>query len=147
MKKILAVLMFVPLLVFGGQTVLTGNGTSATAVAVNTYTTSQVDTVVLRRWSSGISGLSFALHVADSTSITNVIVRRVINGLAQAVIAGDTLFSTFTNTSSTLSASKTATVTMTPLCEVYWFVVTYAGSGQGVTTPTVTYIAETQFAK
>jgi uncharacterized membrane protein len=113
---------------------------AASQTATNTYADSQVDTVKLSRV-AGLSALAFGVAIGDSVSITDVIVRRVIGGGTTAVAAGDTLYSSYATTA---AGKKLAAVTLAPVAEEYWFIVTYAGSANGVTSPTVTYTAVQQ---
>lgn len=106
---------------------------------------SRVDTIVVP-WNPSLAQQSLAVYFAeDSVSITNAIVRRVVNGVPMAVQVGDTL-TAFTSFSATTGASvRTATITTAPLCETYWIILTFAGSANGVTTPTYTAESIRQF--
>lgn len=112
------------------------------------FADSEVDTVKYIRDGSGrLAGLAFACEWNDSVSVSLVTVRRIIDGTVQPLIAGDTL-TAYTSFSDLTAASepnaKTATVTLAPLADEYWFIVTYAGSNNGVTAPTVKYMAKKQ---
>lgn len=112
---------------------------------VGTYANSQVDTIKWAREAS-CSGAAFAIHLKDSASVTSVILRRIIDGKVSKAILADTL----TNVawvSITNDSVATQTITLTPLADEYWFFVTYAGSANGVTTPTVTYEVIKQFSR
>jgi hypothetical protein len=100
-----------------------------------TYAASQVDTVKYV-WEGTEHALNFYVHVRDSVSITNVIVHRVVDSKLRAVAAGDTIISAVVARQDTVISGA---VTPTPPNEQLWFFVTYAGSAQGVTTPTLTY--------
>ena len=52
------------------------------------------------------------------------------------VQVGDTLVSALLNRGDTV---VTRAVTLAPLADEYWVIVTYAGSANGVTTPTAVY--------
>jgi len=121
----------------------------------NTFANSQVDTVIFNREAS-LSSLAFAMHGKDSFQVLTIKVRRVVDGALMAQVASDTLDrAVFTSTtdgsagSTTFSdgSSATATVTLTPLCDQFLFIVTYASSGNGVTTPTVVYEAVKQYSR
>lgn len=138
-----------------GQVPTTQRLDLSSSVATNSYANSQVDTVVWNREPS-VSGAAFAAHFLDSVSVTNVILRRVVDGTLQPVLAGDTLISsTFTSTTDGNAAtqsfsngvSKTVAITLAPLADTYVFIVTYAGSANGVTTATVNYEIIKQFAR
>ena len=116
-------------------------GSPQTSVVV-TYANSQVDTLRFIR-EPGLAGLSFAIRAKDSMSLTSVRVRRVVNGVMLAPVAGDTIITTVVSiTNDTL---KIATVTLAPLCDEYRFFITYAGSANGVTTPTAEYVFNRQY--
>ena len=129
----------------GQKTIPLANGKSTSSVT-NTFANSQVDTVRFTR-EAGLSGLAFAFYSAESLSVTNVICRRVVNGRAQSVIAGDTIVGAFAFAGATADTMKLATVTLAPIPTEYWFIVTYAGSANGVTAPTVKYYAECTYNK
>lgn len=133
MKRIL--LFALVLSAFTGST-LTFKGTGQrSSTIVNTYAASQVDTV--KYTFEGVeSGLHFYAHVGDSTSITNVILRRVSDGKLRAVMVGDTIVGAVVARQDTVISG---TVSPTPLNEQLWFFVTYAATAQGVTSPNVTY--------
>lgn len=114
------------------------------AIVSKTYAGLQVDTVKFSP-PAGLSGLAFGIHLKDSSNLSKVIVRRVFDGVASAVIAGDTL--TTTDTSAT-AVSYLKTVTLAPIPDQYWFIVTYDSVAlQGVTTPTVVYGVVKQLSK
>ena len=107
---------------------------------VTTYVNSQVDTVIYNMdgSESGTYG-TFGAAFLDSVSITNVIVKRVINNQVQATIVGDSVTATIVGTSDT-GTGKLATFSLDPKADQLWFIVTYAGSANGTTTPTVKYV-------
>lgn len=126
-----------------------------TSKVTNSFANSQVDTVIYNA-PAGLSGLAFAVHAKDSLQVLTIKVRRVIDGALMAQVAADTLDrAVFTLTtdgsagSSTFSdgASASAAITLAPLCDQFLFIVTYASSGNGVTTPTVVYEAVQQLSK
>ena len=137
-----------------GKVTLPFNENQAIVKNTKTYANSQVDTVVFTR-EAGLSGLAFGAHFKDSVSVTNVILRRVVDGAIQPVLAGDTLYSSFASTvdgsagnSSFLDGvGKTIAVTLAPLADQYLFIVTYAGSANGTTTPTAVYEAVKQLSR
>jgi len=105
------------------------------STATGAFVASQVDTV-----SYAVEGseqaLGFFVHPGDSVSITNVIVRRVVNSKMLGTVAGDTIIGAVIGRSDTLIYAAAA---VTPICQTMKFIVTYASSAQGVTTPTVNY--------
>lgn len=105
------------------------------STVTGTYAASQVDTVRYT-WEGVEHALNFYVHVRDSVSITNVIMRRVQDGTIRAVAAGDTIIGAVVARQDTIIAGQ---VTPTPVNEALYFIVTYAGTAQGVTTPTLTY--------
>ena len=109
------------------------------------YANSQVDTIIFSR-DRAVAAASFAARWKDSVSITNAIVRRVYAGQVAAVVAGDTLtaFNTFASTSNT-GTSVGATITMNPLADQYWIILTYAGSNNGYTSATAVYEVGRQY--
>lgn len=118
-------------------------GDASTAVTSVSYANSQVDTLKLAR-EAGVSTYSLSLSWADSVSITDIIMRRVNNGVMQAVLAGDTLMTTLATTA---AQSKSVTITLQPMPEQYWFFVTYAGSANGVTSATARYSVQRVYSK
>ncbi len=143
-KKILALGVIALLLTFGG--LYSGNYTDGVNQYIRgTYTTSQVDTVLFARHERLI-GASLGVVWYDSVKVTNIILRRIYNGQWLAVQAGDTI-SAFT-TVSTVTANdpttvKVGTITLTPYCDSYAFIVTY-GTDCGVTNNKVAYLFEQQ---
>lgn len=139
-----------------GQKSLPLSENLATSKVTNTYANSQVDTVIFTR-EAGLSGLAFAAHFKDSCSVTSVAVRRVVDGAFMAAVAADTLanFAAFvsivdgapTSTTFVNGKSVTATVTLAPQADQYLFIVTYAASANGFTTPTVVYEAIKTFSR
>lgn len=127
-----------------------------TAKVTNTYANSQVDTVIYN-CPAGLNALAFAMHFKDSASVTSCVIRRVVDGALMAAIASDTVaaMAAFASTvdgssgSTTFSDGKSVTgaITLAPLCDTFLFIVTYAGSANGVTTPTVVYEAIQQLTK
>lgn len=118
-------------------------GDAATQVISVTYANSQVDTLKLAR-EAGVATYSLSMSFADSASLTKIIMVRVINGVQQDTLAGDSVMSTF---ACTAAESKTISWTVAPLPEQYWFFVTYAGSANGVTSPTVRYSVQRIYSK
>jgi hypothetical protein len=122
-------------LFMGAQLTLPQNFKPSTTVA-STFANSQVDTVTYT-----VDGserlLGFYGSWADSVSVTNVITRRIYNGSYLAVVAGDTIIGATVSTAA--SAVARGSVPWTVPCEKIAFIVTYAGSGNGVTTPTDQY--------
>lgn len=139
-----------------GKVTLTGTTDASVASATNTYANSQVDTVVWVRDGS-VSAISFAAHFKDSASVTSCVIRRVVDGALMAAVTADTVanIQPFVSVvdgasgSTTYSNGKSVTglVTLTPLADIYLFIVTYAGSANGVTTPTVKYEVVKQFSR
>ena len=127
----LAVVLFM-----GNQQTVIETIKAVARVDTTLFVNSQVDTISYVR-PAGLEGFSFAPHWKDSVSVTNAIMRRVVNGEIRAAIAGDTLFGALASTSADTSLLVTAT--LAPLAERYVVIVTYAGSANGVTTPVVTY--------
>jgi len=105
------------------------------STATGTFVLSQVDTV-----SYAVEGnaqaFGFFMHPGDSVSVTNVILRRVVDGKMLGTVTGDTIVGAIVARSDTLIYGS---VNVAPICQSMKFIVTYAGSAQGVTTPTVTY--------
>lgn len=113
------------------------------------YVKNQTDTVIINREGS-MSALALGIHTKDSSKITLAVVRRVVDGVASALAAGDTLapFTAWRNTTNA-GATATAEITLAPLADQYWVIVTYENSDttQGVSTPTVVYEALKQYSR
>jgi len=136
MKKLLLSLSVILFAVsYAGQKTIITSRNTETAKVTGTYANSQTDTVWFTR-QGGVSTMSFAIHTKDSVSITNAILFRQFNGVTQAVVVGDTLFSSYAAENTGI---KIATITLSPLADIYYVKVAYAGSANGVTTPTVYY--------
>lgn len=116
--------------------IASGNN-STTPVSVS-YANSQVDTLILWREAKA-SAYSLTCSWADSVSITNIILRRLVNGVLMPVVAGDTLLGA---TATTASTSQCLTITLQPMPEAYRIIVTYASSANGVTSATARYSAQ-----
>lgn len=108
-----------------------------------TYANSQVDTLVINR-EAGVQAYGFSIHVKDSASITNAILFRTIRGKLQGVQAGDTVVSVMLCRQ---DSAITRSIVLAPLAEQYTIIVTFAGSANGVTTPTVEYLVQKQYSK
>lgn len=132
----------------GTKTIMPNN--SPAGSVTTTYKNSNVDTLTFYR-PAGMAAGTFAAHWSDSVSVTNVKVRRMVDGEWMASQVGDTLtaFTAFLDTSVvSLGISGTAgnpssttigTLTVAPLPDAYIFFVTYASSNNGVTNNNVTY--------
>ena len=153
MKKLLgkAVLMFAVATLVVTQAFGTGNkktvpqnASMPVSKVVVSYATSYVDTIYYNR-EAGLAGLAFAGHWQDSVSITNVIVRRMVDGKTEGALAGDTLTAFSSKVAVTNDTTLAGTITLAPLCDTYIVYVTYAGSGQGVTSAKATYEFIKQF--
>ena len=122
-------------------------GLTVTSVS-GTYASGQTDTVKFTR-EAGLSGLSFSIDPYDSCNLTRVYVRRVVNGSLAAAVAGDTLISAADSTAT--GAPWVKSVTLSPICDQYWFFVVYASDkgalNQSTLHPSVVYRAHKQFAK
>lgn len=162
MKKILALIvlsvMATSLMFATGRqsTIPTGIAGIATTSITSTYANSEVDTV---RWTRDATciGAAFTAYYADSVSITTATVRRVINGVRQALQAGDTLTS-FTGYEVIGAGAANAVSAVFPLAgatlgsanalaEEYWIIITYVSSKNGVTAPNVRYSINKQYGR
>jgi hypothetical protein len=131
MKKILvvAVISVVAVVLMGATLSFTGMG-KLISTASGTYAASQKDTV--NYTVEGIeTSLRFYFQAGDSVSITNVIVRRLVGSTVFPVVAGDTLIGAV--------VSVTNDTLLSGAINTYQIRVTYAASGQGVTSPTSKY--------
>lgn len=118
---------------------------TAISKAPKTYAISQVDTLIFNR-EPGLSGLAFTAKWKDSVSITSILLRRVVDGKASAFITTDSIMTLLPYLATTVDTTMLKTITLAPLADTYWVIVTYAGSAQGVTTPTAVYQFEKQYA-
>lgn len=151
---ILSVILMV--LFMGAQVTVSPDQYYPIAKTDKNYANSQVDTIWYGR-TAGLSGLAFAAHWQDSVNITSATVRRLIDGELMAAVTGDSLsitltgFSNFTagikGTSADPSVGYVGTINMTPLCDQYRIILTYAGSNNGVTNNKVRYEFLQQFAR
>lgn len=136
MKKVI-IFLIVGLFVFLGAQVRLEQGKES-QWKQSTFANSRVDTVRFPRLAN-LTGLTFAADWGDSVTCTMAILRRLVNGSWLAVQAGDTL--TDLSNQATAAVLKVNNVTLTPYCDEYAVIVTYADSANGVTSPTVTYKA------
>lgn len=131
----------------GKKNVPLSSGT-ATTVLQTAYVSAQVDTLVVTR-EAGLSAASFGIYAADSINISKVILRRVVNGYPLAVQVGDTLMSAADSAASSYTALKA--ITLAPVCEQFWIIVTYNtdknGINQSKDANTVRYAINRQYAK
>lgn len=119
---------------------------TAISKATKAYAISQVDTLIFNR-EPGLSGLAFTAKWKDSVSITSILLRRVVDGKASAFVAAtDSIMTLLPYLATTVDTTMLKTITLAPLADTYWVIVTYAGSAQGVTTPTAVYQFEKQYA-
>lgn len=162
MKKIFVVLAILvscsSMFGAGSQKIIPLTSGASKAVLSTTYANSQVDTVIFAR-EGGLSGLAFAAHFSDSVKVTSAVLRHIVDGEVFGTIAtADTLtnFAAFVDTSTSAFGMKgssgapsscvTNTVTLTPLGDAYWVIVTYAASLCGTGTPTVKYELVRQYS-
>lgn len=152
MKKLLLsilLLLFAVSVVQAEQAVLLGNGKVRSSVN-GTFGASEVDTVIWVR-EPGVTAISFGMYVADTCDMsTTTAVRRIINGVAVTAITADTLANaeTMAATDYLVPVSTLDAVTLAPLAEQYWFIVTYHSTACGTgTSNTITYFLEKQYAK
>lgn len=156
MRKYILILSLIlmPLLFWGAGTVyFVQNTVSSQAMSSGTYANSAVDTIFYAR-QPGLVGLALSAHWKDSVGVTNAILRRVIGGELMAVQTGDTLFTVAdSNTvvagvqgsAANPSFADSKTITLTPQCDMFRIIVTYASSKNGVSNNKVDYIFQQQF--
>jgi hypothetical protein len=140
---VLAVVIFALALATGTKKTLPLNQGLGSTNYVGTFANSQVDTLTFQR-EAGLSGLAFAVHWKDSVNVTRAVVYRQVDGQWQWPAANDTIITAFTYNDSTSAPwgpgyAVTKTITLAPLADNYVVVITYAGTLNGVTTPTVRY--------
>jgi hypothetical protein len=129
-----------------GQVTFTTTPATAVSKATKAYAASQVDTLRFSR-EAGLSGLAFTAKWKDSVSLTNILLRRVVDGKASAFITTDSIMTLLPYVATTNDTTLLKTITLAPLCDEYWVIVTYAGSGQGTGTNTAVYEFQKQYAK
>jgi len=152
---VLGVLALVALgvLVQGNQVTVPYKPGVTPSSVVKTYANSQVDTVTWAR-EGGVSALAFGAEWKDSVSLTSVQVVRLVNGKqfrTNGTVARDSVveFRTYQNLANTANPDSACVgvVQLYPIADSYQFIVTYAGSGNGVTNPTVVYELIKQYSK
>lgn len=148
--SVLAIAIFFTSFAGSGQKAVPANAGQAISKYTGTYASAEVDTVTYSR-EAGLSGLSFAIQAQDSVNITSVVLRRVWNGIAEAVVSTDTLWQKDSAAITTAYYTRGATVTLAPIPDIFWVIVTYATDhgviNEGKTTPTVVYLFDKQFSK
>ena len=152
-SKLVVLLVVVGLVAFmGNQVTIPYRPGVSPSIIAKTYANSQVDTVLWVR-ESGVSAIAFAAEWKDSVTLASapaVMVRRKVNGIYLAPLAGDTLtnFTSFANTANVAAPDSctTNTVNLGPLADAYQFIVKYNSSGNGVVTPTVYYEVIKQYS-
>lgn len=130
---------------FGVIKTPTGSG-QRSSTCTGTYANSQVDTVKFQM-EEGIAALTFAAYFADSAGVTSVSWVKVINGTVVTAVAADTLIAGKSYDSDVAGNAFAGTVTSltAPLGDQIWFIVTYAGSENGVSSATNKYEIIKQF--
>jgi len=149
---LLSVLVVIALYAAGSKyTLSSGSNASVVRAASKAYADSRTDTVIITR-DAALSALAFGCHWRDSVSVTLVTIKRLVNGVLMgsgagntAPLLGDTLVP-YTSFATTIAASKTAAITLAPLCDQYMILIVYAGSANGVTSATVDYEAIKHYA-
>jgi hypothetical protein len=137
MKRLAIVLALtlLAILTIGAQLTFAPALKSVTKVA-STYVNSRVDTITYV-----VEGnerlLQFYMNPHDSVSLTRVVVKRQFNGFNYPTIAGDTILTAVV--AITADTLIQASVPWTVPCEKLIFIVTYASSANGVTTPVSNY--------
>lgn len=123
------VTMMVMLLFTGGNRRLS---TSGEAMVSDTLFSSanKVDTIKVKR-EKGVAAMSYFMYTIDSSNVKSVVLRRVVNSVAEAAQVGDTLIAL---DSSATAKLRIKTVTLAPLADEYWFVVTYSAKIDSPTT-------------
>jgi hypothetical protein len=118
---------------------LTGIGREVSKVST-TYASGRIDTVLYNR-EGGVAVLAFAVHTQDSSNITNIVLRRVVDGVYSPVISADSLVTAADSSAAERVILKS--VTLNPMPDQYAFIVKYkannGGLDQGVSSPTVVY--------
>lgn len=118
------------------------------AFTLTTYANSQTDTVVWFR-EPGVSAISFIASYSDSVLTDNdsaCFVRRIVDNTFMTRIANDSL--TFSSQASTASTFiLMGTPTYAPYPDAYAFIVKYAATGNGTSTPSVLYKVEKVYSK
>jgi len=144
MKKIFAIVVAC-LLVIGASKEFSSQTTAGSQVT-STYSTASKDTLRYIR-EFGLTGLSLSVYTADSSNITDVIVKRKVSGVFLTVQAGDTLIA---SDSSATAKLRVATLTLAPLADEYVFFVAFADTAgktikQSFDSTTVTYKINKQY--
>jgi hypothetical protein len=150
-NKVIALLLLLAVgvtvvLAASGKVSFATNPNTEVSKTTNTYVNSQVDTLVFNR-ERGLSGLAFATRWKDSVKVTSILLRRVVDGIATAFITTDSLMTGLPYTAVLVDTTIHKTVTLAPLADQYWVIVTYVSSGNGVTTPTAVYEFIKQYAR
>jgi hypothetical protein len=147
-RAFLVALVGIAIMFMGTQITVNLNPGRSQTKSSGTYASAQVDTIKYTR-EAGLSGLSFEAHWKDSVNITNIVCRRVFDGVPNVVASADSL--TTAADSSATAVSWIKTITLAPLAEQYWVIVTYATDAgalnQGVSTPNVVYGFERQYSR
>jgi hypothetical protein len=152
MKRLLfsvLLVLFIVSIVQAEQAVLVGAGKVRSTVT-GTFGNSEVDTVIWVR-EPGVTAIAFGIQAADTIDMsTTTAVRRIINGVAVTALAADTLANAeaLAGTDYLVPVASLDAVTLAPLAEQYWFIVTYHSTANGTgTTNVVRYFLEKQYAK
>lgn len=132
-----------------GQVTFTLRAGEAVTKTSKAYADSQVDTLRIAR-EPGLQTLGLAIHWKDSVSVTTALIRRVTDGKATGIFSAspnDSLFQTPATIVARGDTTVVRPITLAPLADEYWVIITYAGSANGVTTPTAVYSVQRQYAK
>jgi len=150
--RVISVLVGVVIFAFIGDGAWKNFSTVQQGVSIirTTFANSQKDTITFARQGE-IGALAFGFHVKDTMSISEVYVRRLIG--SEFTSDSTRLSGAITNTGTTPgfqgtqanpSYSASYSVTITPYCDTYVFIVVYAASANGVTNPSVDYFLNAQ---
>lgn len=140
MKKVI-ITALVGIFLFMGVILRPNMNHAAWTMVSGGYANSQVDTIYYTR-NPFLTALAFSPHWKDSVSITNVIVRRIVQGEWIPVLLGDTVtaFSALVNTATAgvqgsaanPSTVRSGAVVLTPYTDVLAIIVTYAATQNGL---------------
>lgn len=131
MKQLILVLItFFGIMLFtGGSKRLSASGEAVVSDTLFSAA-NKVDTIKVKR-EKGVTAMSYFMYTIDSSNIKSAVLLRVFNNVAEAAQVGDTLI---TLDSSATAKVRIKAITMAPLADEYWVVVTYSARIDSPTT-------------
>jgi hypothetical protein len=150
--SILTILLVVSVVQAKKLTIPLGSGRANSSIS-GTYANSQVDTITIIR-EPGVTAMSLSVTTSDSaqfgTTVGGTIYRKIDDNLITAVAADSLYYASNWATTSNTGASYAGNIVISSatlaLPSYYVVYLKYAAAGNGVSTPTVVYKVQKNYA-